>query len=49
MYAQWRSVEDYQAMRNNPTTLPFLQRALAFATFEPSMYEVVETFVPAAA
>ena len=49
MYAQWRSVEDYQAMRNNPTTSPFLRRALAFATFEPGMYEVVETFVLAAA
>ena len=42
MYAQWRSVEDYQAMRENPAPLPFLQQALAIAKFEPGMYEVVE-------
>ena len=44
MYAQWRSVEDYQAMRENPAPLPYLQRALAIARFEPGMYEVVEIF-----
>jgi quinol monooxygenase YgiN len=44
MYAQWRSVEDYQAMRENPAPLPYLQQALAIARFEPGMYEVVETF-----
>jgi quinol monooxygenase YgiN len=46
MYAQWRSVEDYQAMRQDPTPLPFLQEALTIATFEPGMYEVVQTFAP---
>ncbi len=46
MYAQWKSPEDYQAMRANPSASPFLERALAIATFEPGMYEVVETFVP---
>jgi quinol monooxygenase YgiN len=46
MYAQWRSVEDYQAMRQDPAPLPFLQEALAIATFEPGMYEVVRTFEP---
>ena len=46
MYAQWRSVEDYQAMRQDPAPLPFLQEALAIATFEPGMYEVVQTFLP---
>src|SRR5260370_17680247 len=49
MYAQWRSVEDYQAMRNNPTASPYLQQAVALARFEPGMYEVVETFSPGAA
>jgi len=49
MYAQWRSLEDYQAMRANPSISPFMDRALALATFEPGMYEVVETFAPAAA
>jgi quinol monooxygenase YgiN len=44
MYAQWRSVEDYQAMRANPAPLPYLQQALAIARFEPGMYEVVEIF-----
>ena len=48
MYAQWRSVEDYQAMRSNPTASPYLQKALALARFELGMYEVVETFAPAA-
>ena len=48
MYAQWRSVEDYQAMRNDPAASPYLQRALALAKFEPGMYELVETFSPAA-
>ena len=47
MYAQWRSAEDYQAMRQNPVQLPFLQEALTIATFEPGMYETVRTFEPA--
>jgi quinol monooxygenase YgiN len=46
MYAQWRSIEDYQAMRENPAPLPYLQQALALAKFEPGMYEVVETYSP---
>jgi quinol monooxygenase YgiN len=48
MYAQWRSVEDYQAMRANPAPLPYLQQALTFASFEPAMYEVVATYSPLA-
>jgi len=44
MYAQWRSAEDYQAMRENPAPLPYLQQALAIAKFEPGMYEVVEIY-----
>ena len=47
MYAQWRSNEDYQAMRRDPAPLPYLQQALAIATFEPGMYEVVQVFSPA--
>jgi len=46
MYAQWKSAEDYQNMRNNPVASPYLQQALEFATFEPGMYEVVRTFLP---
>jgi quinol monooxygenase YgiN len=44
MYAQWRSVEDYQAMRKNAAALPYMEQALALAEFESGMYEVVETF-----
>ena len=44
MYAQWRSVEDYEAMRRDPAPLPYLEQALAIAKFDPGMYEVVETF-----
>ena len=47
MYAQWQSIEDYQNMRNNPDASPYLQQALAISSFEPGMYEVVETFLPA--
>ena len=46
MYAQWASAEDYRAMREDPTPLPYLQEALTIATFEPAMYEVVRTFMP---
>jgi quinol monooxygenase YgiN len=49
MYAQWRSIADYQAMRGNPTASPYMQEALALARFEFGIYEVVETFAPAAA
>jgi quinol monooxygenase YgiN len=48
MYAQWRSIEDYEAMRNDPTRPASLQEALTFATFVPGMYTVVETFLPPA-
>jgi quinol monooxygenase YgiN len=44
MYAQWRSLDDYNRMRANPTASPFLDKALELAAFEPGMYEVVETF-----
>jgi quinol monooxygenase YgiN len=44
MYAQWRSLEDYQAMRDDPGPLPYLRQALAIAKFDPGMYEVVETY-----
>ena len=48
MYARWRSMEDYQAMRQDPGPLPFLQEALTFAIFEPGMYEIIRTFKPVA-
>jgi heme-degrading monooxygenase HmoA len=33
MYAQWRSIDDYQAMREDPDPLPFLHEALTIARF----------------
>lgn len=47
MYAQWQSIEDYQNMRDNPDASPYLQQALEIARFDPGVYEVVETFLPA--
>ncbi len=47
MYAQWRSAEDYQAMRQDPGPRPLLEEALTIAKFEPGMYEIVGTFWPA--
>ena len=46
MYAQWKSIEDYQNMRNNSIASPYLEEALKLARFDPGMYEVVETFLP---
>jgi len=48
MYAQWRSIEEYQAMRLDPAPLPFLQAALTISRFEPGMYDVARTFAPVA-
>jgi quinol monooxygenase YgiN len=47
MYAQWRSVEDYESMRRDPGPLPFLEEALTIAKFEPGMYEIARRFSPA--
>jgi len=33
MYAQWRSIEDLQAMRRDPVASPYLDQALALAKF----------------
>ena len=46
MYAQWQSMEHYQAMRNDPNRPQTLQQALTFASFSPGVYEVVQTFSP---
>ena len=46
MYAQWRSAEDYESMRQDLGPRPFLEEALTIAKFEPGMYEVVRTFSP---
>jgi quinol monooxygenase YgiN len=46
MYAQWRTIEDYEAMRSDPAPAADLRQALAIAKFDPGMYEVVESFAP---
>jgi hypothetical protein len=46
MYAQWRSLDDYETMRRDQGPLPYLQEALTIATFEPGIYDVVESFAP---
>ncbi len=46
MYAQWRSVEDYQAMRQDPGPMPLFEEALAIAKFEPGIYAVNSSPVP---
>ena len=46
MYAQWRSLDDYETMRRDPRPGPYLQEALTIAKFEPGIYDVVESFLP---
>lgn len=46
MYAQWRRLEDYEAMRRDAGPLTFFQDALAIATFDPGIYQVVRSFTP---
>ena len=36
MYAQWRSIEDYEAMRGDPAPMPYFREALTLARFEPA-------------
>jgi len=47
MYAPWRSAEDYESMRRDPGPRPFLEEALTIAAFEPGMYDIARTFLPA--
>jgi quinol monooxygenase YgiN len=46
MYAQWTSLEDYEAMRRGAGSAAELREAMTLATFEPGQYEVVESFSP---
>lgn len=43
-YAQWRSVEDFEAMLKNPAAIPHIKQATVLARFEPGLYEVVNTY-----
>ncbi len=42
-YAQWRTVADFAAMKQNPEARPHMQAAAALATFEPIVCEVVDS------
>lgn len=42
-YAQWRSREDFEAMKKNPSVGPHMQAAAALAKFEPILCEVVDS------
>ena len=45
MYAQWKSAEHYrryQSTLSEPFAPPYVKQALAIATFDPRMYEVVK-------
>jgi heme-degrading monooxygenase HmoA len=41
-YAQWRSREDFEAMRRNPEAGSHMAAAGALATYDPILCEVVE-------
>lgn len=43
-YAQWRSVEDFEAMLKNPVAIPHIEQASTLGTFEPGLYEVVSAY-----
>ena len=49
MYAQWQTLADYQAMREDPAPRRFFEQALSIARFEPGLYEIVRTFARAEA
>ena len=42
-YAQWRSREDFEAMRQNPEARPHMEAAVALAEFDPILCEVVDS------
>ena len=41
-YAQWRSKEDFEAMRSDPRAKPHMQKAAEIADgFDPVLYDVI--------
>jgi hypothetical protein len=42
-YAQWRSKNDFDAMRLNPAARPHMEAIAAIATFDPILCEVSES------
>jgi heme-degrading monooxygenase HmoA len=46
MYAQWASLEDYNAMRKDAGSAGAMEKVLRLGKFDPGMYEVAEIFIP---
>jgi hypothetical protein len=44
MYAQWRTIEEYEAMRRDGAGREYLKEAMEIATFAMGRYEVVGEF-----
>jgi quinol monooxygenase YgiN len=42
-YAQWRRVEDFEAIKQNPEARPHMQAAAALAEFDPILCEVIDS------
>ncbi|MDQ2974447.1 MAG: antibiotic biosynthesis monooxygenase [Acidobacteriota bacterium] len=42
-YAQWRSVEDFLAIKQNPEARPHMQAAAALGDFDPILCEVSDS------
>ena len=42
-YAQWRSQEDFAALKENPKALPHMEAAAKLAKFDPIVCEVVDS------
>ena len=42
-YAQWRTKEDFEALKTTPKALPHMLKAALLAKFEPILCEVVES------
>jgi len=42
-YAQWRSVEDFEAIKQNPGAHPHMQAAAALGEFDPILCEVIDS------
>ena len=41
-YAQWESMDAFEAMRKNPKAIPHMKAAAALAQFEPILCEVAD-------
>ncbi|RUY05477.1 antibiotic biosynthesis monooxygenase [Mesorhizobium sp. M7A.F.Ca.CA.004.06.1.1] len=46
MYARWRSLAEYQAMRAGSSSMSALREIMETVIFEPGVFEVVREFRP---